>query len=94
MNLWPGYALKLTIVALVLVGLCVLARRLGRARLLACANYRFVSVVESTMISPQLSLHVVKVGTRYLFVGGSSAGIATLAELAPEEVDTWLARRR
>lgn len=94
MNFWPGYALKLTIAALVLAGLCVLARRLGRARLLACANYRFVTVLESTMLSQQLSLHVVKVGTRYLFVGGGNAGVATLAELAPHEVDAWLARRR
>jgi flagellar biogenesis protein FliO len=91
-SFWAGYALKLGIVALALVALSLLARRLRRARLTAGAGNRFFTVIESTMLTPHLSIHVVKVGGRYLCVGGGGAGISTLAELAAEEVDDRLAR--
>lgn len=86
MSFWGAYALKLASVALLLAGLYALARALRRLRL-RDGGSRLVAVVESTMLSPHLSVHVVRIGTRYFCVGGGDdAGLATLAELTPEEV--------
>jgi flagellar biogenesis protein FliO len=85
-NFWAAYALKLALVALLLGGLYALGRLLRRARLIDCNGSRVVTVVESVMLSPHLWVHVVRVGTRYLCVGGGEGAVATLAELTPEEV--------
>jgi flagellar biogenesis protein FliO len=85
-NFWAAYALKLALIALLLAGLYALGRLLRRARLIDGAGSRVVTVVESVMLSPHLWVHVVKVGTRYLCVGGGEGAIATLAELTPEEM--------
>lgn len=87
MNFWAAYALKLLVVALLLAGLYALGRLLRRARFSGVSGLRSVTVVESAMLSPQLWIHVVKVGRRYFFLGAGQGGIATLAELAPEEID-------
>jgi flagellar biogenesis protein FliO len=86
-NFWTAYAMKLTMVALLLAGLFVLARLLRRARFGIGAGSHLVTVVESAMLSPHLWVHVVKVGTRYLCVGGGERGVTPLAELTPEEID-------
>ncbi len=86
MNFWAAYTLKLALVALLLAGVYALARLLHRARFGAAAGSRLVTVLESTMLSPHLCVHVVKVGTRYLCVGAGERGIAPLAELSSEEI--------
>jgi flagellar biogenesis protein FliO len=91
---WTNYFLALTIVALMLGGLYVLARGLARGRVFASADRRLVTVLETTMLSQHVLVHVVKVGARYLLIGGSNGSISTLAELAPDEVDGWLAQQR
>jgi flagellar biogenesis protein FliO len=85
-SFWSAYALKLALIALLLAGLYALAGLLRRARFFDGGDSRLVTVVESVMLSPHLWVHVVKVGTRYLCVGGSEAAIAMLAELTPGEV--------
>jgi flagellar biogenesis protein FliO len=92
-NLWAGYVLKLAIAALLLAGIWLVTRRLGRARFAVLGERRFLRVVESALLAPHLSLHVVKAGARYFLVGGASANVAALAELAAEDVEAWLARR-
>jgi len=82
---WAAYGLRLAVAALVLAVLYVVARSLRNLRLHGAAN-RCVVVVETTMLSPQAALHLLRVGERYLLVGSASTGIAVLAELEPSDV--------
>lgn len=91
---WTNYFLALAIVALMLGGLYIVMRGLARGRVFASADRRLVTVIESTMLSQHVLVHVVKVGGRYLLIGGSNGNVSTLAELAPDEVDGWLAQQR
>ena len=92
---WVNYFLALFVVALMLLGLWVVVRGLSRGRIFASASRRMVTVLESTMLSQHVAVHVVKVGERYLLVGGGNNGtLAMLAELPPDEVDAWLATQR
>jgi flagellar biogenesis protein FliO len=92
---WFNYAFALLVVGLMLVGLWVVVRGLARGRVLSGANRRMVSVLESTMLTQHVSVHVVKAGQRYLLVGGGNNGtLTTLAELPPDEVEAWLAQER
>jgi flagellar biogenesis protein FliO len=92
---WFNYFLALVVVALMLLGLWVVVRGLSRGRIFASASRRMVTVLESTMLSQHVAVHVVKVGERYMLVGGGNNGtLALLADLPPEEVDAWLAAQR
>ncbi len=82
---WAAYGLRLAAAALVLAALYALARALRNVRLRGAAN-RCVVVVETTMLSPQAALHLLRVGERYLLVGCASTGISVLAELEPADV--------
>lgn len=91
---WLNYFLALTIVALMLGGLYITVRGLARGRLLASANRRMVTVLESTMLSQHSSVYVVKVGARYMLVGGSNGNVSMLAELPSDDVEAWLTHER
>ena len=92
---WLNYFLALFVIGLMLLGLWVLVRGLSRGRIFASASRRMVTVLESTMLAQHVSVHVVKVGERYLLLGGGNNGtLAMLAELPPEEVDAWLSLQR
>lgn len=91
---WLNYILALLVVGLMLGGLYAVVRGLARGRLLTSTQRRLVTVLETTMLSQHGSVHVVKVGKRYLLVGGGQGHVQTLAELPPEEVEAWLAEQR
>lgn len=91
---WVNYFLALTIVALMLGGLYIIVRGLTRGRVFASANRRMVTVLESTMLSQHSSVHVVKVGQRYMLVGGSNGHVSMLAELPGDDVEAWMAHER
>ena len=91
---WVNYFLALTIVALMLGGLYIIVRGLARGRVFASANRRMVTVLESTMLSQHASVHVVKVGGRYMLVGGSNGSVSMLTELPAEDVEAWLSQER
>jgi flagellar biogenesis protein FliO len=93
-SFWVNYFLALTIVALMLGGLYIIVRGLARGRVFASAGRRMVTVLESTMLSQHASVHVVKVGGRYMLVGGSNGHVSLLAELPNDEVEAWLAHER
>ncbi len=77
-----------------LFGLYAVVRGLTRGRLLAAADKRLVGVVESTFVSQNTTLHVVKAGSKFFLVGGGSGHLTTLAELPSDEVEPWLAEQR
>ena len=88
MSFWTNYVLALALVAIVLAVLAFVGRFLKRAAWNAHAGGRYVAVVESAMLSPHASLHVVKTGRRYLLIGVSNASICGLTEIdVPESFD-------
>jgi len=88
------YILALFVVALMLFGLYTVVRTLGRGRLVASTDKRLVTVVESTFLAQNTTLHVVKAGDRYYMLGGGAGHVNTLAELPPEQVEPWLREQR
>ncbi|MDP9019052.1 MAG: flagellar biosynthetic protein FliO [Candidatus Eremiobacteraeota bacterium] len=88
------YILALVVVALLLVGLYSIVRALGRGRILASADKRLVSVIESTFISQNTTLHVVKIGDKYYAVAGGSGHLSLLCEVPTDEVAPWLDSQR
>ena len=94
-SFWTNYCFALAIVALILGGLFALTRGIARRRvLIVAADRRLVTVLESTALSQQSYLHVVKAGARYVLIGASQASLVMLGELSPGDVDEWLVRRR
>jgi flagellar biogenesis protein FliO len=85
-SFWAAYVEKLAIVAVVLTTLYVVARSLRQLRFFARAG-RSLSLVDSLMLSQHAALHVVRAGARYFLVGSAAAGLSTLAELTPGDVE-------
>jgi flagellar biogenesis protein FliO len=84
----------LAIVGLLLLAFWWLARTLGRGRLIVSADKRLVSVIESTYLSQNTTLHVVKIGDKYYAVGGGSGHLAMLGEVPAESVVPWIESHR
>jgi flagellar biogenesis protein FliO len=86
-SFWEAYALKLAILALVLTALYALARRVKGVRFFARGVDRHVTVIESTMLSQHAGVYLLRVGRRYLLIGGGNAGLFKLAEFSPGELE-------
>jgi flagellar biogenesis protein FliO len=91
-SFWLSDLLALAVVGLMLIGLYAILRGVIRARTLAAVDRRLVTVLESTLLSQQIAVHVIKVGARYLLVGGGNGAVSTLAELPPQDVEAWMGR--
>jgi flagellar biogenesis protein FliO len=78
------------LVALLLAGLTYAVRMLSRGRLIVAANRKLVTVVESTFVAQNVTLHVIKIGDRYHLIGGGSAGITKIDEVPAELAQGWL----
>lgn len=85
MSFWTNYAFALAIVGLVLAGLAVAGRALKRAGLRSRSGGGHIAIVESMMLSPRASLHVVKAGRRYLLIGSTDAHVCALTEMELEK---------
>jgi len=88
------YLLILLAVGLLLFGLWSVVAALSRGRLLSHTSRRLVSVVESTMLAQNTTLHVVKIAEKYYAVGGGSGHLALLCELPAEQVVPWIEEQR
>ena len=82
------------VVGLLLVGLTYVVRSLNRGRIVAATGRRLVTVVESTFLAQNVTLHVVKVGDRYYLVGGGSAGVTHIADVPGDVVDPYIETQR
>lgn len=78
------------LVAVLLFAMTYVVRALSRGRLVVAANRKLVTVVESTFLAQNVTLHVVKVGERFYIVGGGSAGVTKIDEVPPEIAQAWL----
>jgi flagellar biogenesis protein FliO len=76
------------------VGLTYFARTLNRGRLVSASGKRLLSVVESTALSQNTTVHVVKVGDRYYLIGGGSAGVTHIADVPSDVVDPYIETQR
>ncbi len=70
------------------------ARAIQRGRVVVGTGKRLVSTVESSVLAPNVTVHIVKVGGKYYLVGGGSAGVSLLAELAPEDIEPYIESQR
>jgi flagellar biogenesis protein FliO len=86
-SFWEAYAVKLLILGLMLGALYAVARRLKSLRFFARGADRYVTVLESTMLSQHAAVHLLRVGTRYLLIGGGNAGLCKLAEFSAGELE-------
>jgi flagellar biogenesis protein FliO len=86
-SFWEAYAVKLLILGLMLAALYALARRLKGLRFFARGVDRYVTVIESTMLSQHATVHLLRVGRRYLLIGGGNAGLFKLAEFSVGELE-------
>lgn len=89
-----GFALRsvyaLAVVGLLLLGFWWVLRNLTRGRLVVSAEKRLVSVIESTFLSQNTTLHVVKIGDKYFAVGGGAGHLSMLGEIPAESVVPWI----
>ncbi len=82
------------LVALLLVALSYIVRALSRSRLVVSANRKIVTIVESTSLAQNVTLHVVKVGERFYLLGGGSAGLTKIDDVPVDFAQTWLDEQR
>lgn len=80
------YVAALAAVALMLFGLQAAMRVLGRRRVRAVPGRRLTMIcaLESTMLSPSLWVHVVRVGAREIVLAATPASVLVLGDLADE----------
>ena len=91
---WLRAISALALVALLLWGLYWGIRFLSHGRLLALGRSRLVSVVESTFLAQNTSVHVIKIGARYYLVGASSGHVGLICEIPTEEVEPFIESQR
>lgn len=84
----------LAVVAIVLFIVWYMMRMLGRKRLIGGVNRRLVTVVETTYLSQQSMMHVVRIGTRYFAIGGGASGLTLISELDQEPMDAFVDNQR
>ena len=82
------------LVALLLLALTYAVRALSRGRLIVAANRKLVTVVESTFLAQNVTLHVVKVGDQFYLLGGGSAGITKIGDVPAELAQSWLEEQK
>lgn len=75
---WTAYFERLLVVAVVLIVLAFVARKLRESRFFARRGRR-LNVIESIALSPNAALHIVRAGTRCFLIG--SGGVRRLAEI-------------
>jgi flagellar biogenesis protein FliO len=78
------------LIALMLVAMTYAVRLLARGRLVVAANRKLVTVVESTFLAQNVTVHVLKIGDKYFLVGGGTAGVTKIDEIPADLVGPWL----
>lgn len=79
LSFWTSYGVALATVAGILATLLVVVRYVELHRARSRQRGRYVSVLESTMLSPQASVHAVRFGGRVVLVGVAANAVSRLA---------------
>jgi len=85
-SFWVSYLLKLGVVGALLAALYAAARALRRMRFFTRPGQRRIRVIETAVVSQHAAIYLLGVGTRCFLIGTAGASIATLAELAPADL--------
>lgn len=88
------YIYAIVVIVVLLAALSWLVAQLSRRRMLVATGRRLVGVVESTQLTHQNWVSVVKVTDRYYLLGSGQGGVSLLCEIRPEDVEPWLAEQR
>ena len=94
LSVWIRAITALALVALLLYGMFWALRLLSQGRLAALGRSRLAVVVESTFLSQNTAVHVVKVARRYYLVGASNGHVALITELPADEVEPVIESQR
>ncbi|HEY1729805.1 MAG TPA: flagellar biosynthetic protein FliO [Candidatus Baltobacteraceae bacterium] len=94
LSVWIRAITALALVALLLYGMFWALRFLSQGRLAALGRSRLAVVVESTFLSQNTAVHVVKVARRYYLVGASNGHVALITELPADEVELVIESQR
>ena len=94
LSVWIRAITALALVALLLYGMFWALRFLSQGRLVALGRSRLAVVVESTFLSQNTAVHVVKVARRYYLVGASNGHVALITELPADEVEPFVESQR
>jgi flagellar biogenesis protein FliO len=94
LSVWIRAITALALVALLLYGLFWLLRLLSQGRLLTLGRSRLSVVIESTFLSQNTAVHVVKVANRYYLVGASHGHVALITELPAQEIEPFVEAQR
>lgn len=84
----------LAVIAVLLAALWWVSRSLGRGRVVVSSNRRLVSVIESTYLTQNTTLHVVKIADSYYLVGGGAGHVSLVCAIPQESVAPWLDAQR
>ncbi len=79
--------LGLLVVVVVIVVLYVIARRAQRGKPVSTRSSGSIELLDTLAVTPQRSLHLVRVADRVLLIGATDHGIATLQVLSPTEAE-------
>ncbi len=88
------YVYALAVVGVILLGMVYAVRFLNRSRIVASSGKRLITIVESTFLAQNTTLHVVKVADRYYLVGGGMGHLSLVGEVPADAVDPWLEQQR
>ncbi|MBV8150436.1 MAG: flagellar biosynthetic protein FliO [Candidatus Eremiobacteraeota bacterium] len=91
---WLRAISGLALIALMLLGLYWAVRVLAQGRLLSLGRTKLVTVIDSTFLAQNSSIHVVRIADRYFLVGASSGHVTLISELGAEEIEPFLEERR
>ncbi|TAM57857.1 hypothetical protein EPN52_12095 [bacterium] len=88
------YVYAVVVIVVLLAALSWLVAQLSRRRMLISTGRRLVGVVESTQLTHQNWVSVVKVTDRYYLLGSGQGGVSLVCEIPPEAVEPWLEEQR
>jgi flagellar biogenesis protein FliO len=94
LTVWIRAITALALAALLLYGMFWVLRLLSQGRLLALGRSRLAVVIESTFLSQNTAVHVVKVAQRYYLVGASNGHVALITELPASELEPYVEAQR
>ncbi|HVA37775.1 MAG TPA: flagellar biosynthetic protein FliO [Candidatus Dormibacteraeota bacterium] len=88
------YVYAIAVIAVLLAALSWVVAQLARRRMLVVTGRRLVGVIESTQLTHQNWVSVVKVTDRYYLLGSGQGGVSLVSEIPPEAVEPWLEEQR
>jgi|SRR5579872_4598214 len=88
------YVYAVLVIVCLLAALSWLVAQLSRRRMLVVTGRRLVGVIESTQLTHQNWVSVVKVADRYYVLGSGQGGVSLVCEIPADAVEPWLAEQR